>query len=78
MSDQADSIPQDSFPTIEQAIKQANLKFWTEFLRLTSSSAQAQNSKYSKFNFAFDLLTNENEWHILQPIFWFDFKPWES
>ncbi len=43
MSDQADSNPQNSFQTIEQAIEQAYLNFQSEFLPARSSSAQAQD-----------------------------------
>ncbi len=44
MSDQADSIPQNSFQTIEQAIEQTYLNFEAEFSPARSSSAQAQDS----------------------------------
>ncbi len=44
MSDQADSYPQNSFCTIEQAIEQAYLNFQAEFLHARSSSAKAQDS----------------------------------
>ncbi len=43
MSDQADSNPQNSFQTIEQAIEQAYINFQAEFLPARSSSAQAQD-----------------------------------
>ncbi len=44
MSDQADSIPQNSYQTIEQAIEQAYLNFQAGFLPARSSVAQTQDS----------------------------------
>ena len=44
MSDQAFSLPQNSYLTIEQVIEQAYLNFQAEFLPARSSSAQAQGS----------------------------------
>ncbi len=45
MSNKADSsIPPNSFCTIEQTIKEANLKFQAEFLPAGSSFSQAQDT----------------------------------
>ena len=44
MSDQEDSFPQNSYLTIEQAIKQAYLNFQAEFLPDRSTATQAQDS----------------------------------
>ncbi len=44
MSDLANSIPQNSYKTIEQAIEQAYLNFQAEFLPAKSTAAQAQDS----------------------------------
>ncbi len=44
MSDQADSLPQNSYQTIEQAIEQAYLDLQSEFLPARSTAAQTQDS----------------------------------
>ncbi len=44
MSDQAESNPQNSYQTIEQAIEQAYINFQSEFLPARSTAAQAQDS----------------------------------
>ncbi len=44
MSDRADSNPQNSYQSIEQAIEQAYLNFQAEFSPARSTAAQAQDS----------------------------------